>query len=346
MKKFFRAWLVTFGFCMKSVNNESDFLEQNPRELGFAEFYKNKIKPIAAKLEEIRINNLRKIASRGRWVLFLWIILPILYHIETTVSHSTKNITALFILISLILLFSPLLIYTPISRFKKEAEEELFGKIFEFFGKSNYVQQREREDALKDYQRFEILSQFDSDSWITRNYISVNHQNINLNFERLEIDQSSGTVNSTLFNGCAILLNTKTNFDSRTIIIANQFRNWRFVKSYQNKYKMNLQKMDVHEPEFNKLFSIYCEDLFEAKNLITEEFRYQLENLPRTFGSKKVQANLCDNKLLLTLDGVVNLFQFSASVFKPINLTDQCRQIIQQMHLILNVADALNLEQK
>ncbi len=109
---------------------------------------------------------------------------------------------------------------------------------------------------------------------------------------------------------------------------------------------MNLQKMTVQDPEFNKLFSIYCEDLFEAENLITPKFRDWLKNLPRIFSSKKVQANLCDKKLMLTLDGVVNLFQFSASVFKPINLTDQCRPIIQQMHLIFNIANALNLEQK
>ena len=92
MKNHLRAWLVTFGFGMKSKIDSADFIEQNSYEVGFAEFYKNKIKPSAASLEEIRIKHLRKISLRGRLVLLLWILFPIVTLIKIAEpSQSTSN---------------------------------------------------------------------------------------------------------------------------------------------------------------------------------------------------------------------------------------------------------------
>ncbi len=143
MKNHLRAWLVTFGFGMKSKIDSADFIEQNSYEVGFAEFYKNKIKPSAASLEEMRMKHLKKIALRGRLTFLAWLVLPMLtlekmFEMSKQPAVDATNIGVLFAFSFGFLLLLPMIVGAPVARFKREFEEELFKIIFEFFGEFKY----------------------------------------------------------------------------------------------------------------------------------------------------------------------------------------------------------------
>lgn len=348
MKNFLHIWLVTFGLGIKSKIDDADFIEQNSYEVGFSAFYKSKIKSLLPSLEEIRIKKLKQIALRGRLTLLLWLILPTIVWIGIGKILSSANIGDLeevvigFIIAFtlLFLLFSPPLIYKILPQFKREVEEELFEKIFEFFGDFNYKNQRDEKDAYENYKQFKFLhSPGGGLRWVARDYILGSYKNKNLSYERLQLSQvlPSGSNRTRILNGVAIFFETRSSLRNCTIILKKQFRNWTLADLYRR--KIYIQKVRFQDQEFNKMFEVYSEDEQEAKNLITPNLIEEFKRLPKNFNSKKVQASFCDKKLLLTLDGI-NLFQFRGSVFKPFNLDIECRQILKQMNLIFSVGDA------
>ncbi len=131
-------------------------------------------------------------------------------------------------------------------------------------------------------------------------------------------------------------------FDGLTRIIKKPFFNWSRRAINEEGKIVILRKVEMGDREFSKMFTVYSKDAQEAQSLINPAFRAEFKKLPKLFNSKKVQASFCDKKLLLAIGGGVDLLQLDVSVFKPINLTDECRQILKQMDLIF--ASVIQLE--
>jgi hypothetical protein len=176
----------------------------------------------------------------------------------------------------------------------------------------------------------------------------MNYGDVNLSFEKLEILAKVGLYGPwvSVFNGIAILLNINTDCESLALVAKKRFGNRKFCRTYQDGKFIKVPKVDLEDLEFSKTFSVYSEDAQGARNLIKSAFIDRIKKLQKLFNSKKVQASFCDKKLLLTLDGVVNLFRLNASVFKPIDVAGECKQILQQMDLIFSAIDALGIKSK
>lgn len=351
-------------FCGKKIVsniNDASFVEGGKKNYkGFSQFYDANIKPLCVRLEEDRIKDVKQLIFSS-WISVLYVVgisvVIYLYFSLSPAGVAPSNTFKYFSCFAIVLL---VMLLPSKSRFRNRVKSVLFSEIFKFFGDYVYNPERRGESLIggstidEVYRKFIIMPTFAMRE--AEDFVSGNYKGVDLQFEELSIFSNAKAIGTksfsnlqesrkTLFRGAVVILSFNKKFSGQTVVRSSSGKVVDFINSALDGNISSMQKVELEDPEFGKMFEVFSENQIEARYLLTTSFMERLKNLSGFFQCTGVKVNFCENMLLLMFDGSANLFE-PGSIFKEINLVDQCRTALDQMGMIFEIIEILKLDQR
>ena len=143
----------------------------------------------------------------------------------------------------------------------------------------------------------------------------------------------------SVFRGLAILINTRhKRFYGHTILDENKSKISEWFKEKTSK----MQRAEMVDPEFEKLFDAYTTDQVEARYLIDPTMIERLKALYQEYDGEKMAAAFYDNKMLILIASNHNHFE-PAHLYIPASDPVSILSMKQEIGQILSIIDRLSL---
>ena len=311
----------------------TEFIEDGKIDVGFAQFYQEKISPTAVKIEKMR----RKYLT----IFIILILISISSFFAVLVFSGSARDEFLFNISGLVFLFSFGLSIVIWRGFRKKIKSGLFADIFTFFDDFSF----RSEGNIKNWQieRFNILPYFErlkSEDLISGKYKNVNFEFCEILAEKTVREQNDKSHQHCVFKGAAIIFDFHKNFKGCALVKKDLGLVGNFYQNFHN-----LKLVELEDPEFEKMFQVYSSDQIEARYLLTTSFMERIKQMTNLLGGKMVEASFYEGNLLLIFSGSKNLFE-APSLFRKISLIAECKKIIAQIGLIFEIVDILKLDER
>ena len=172
-------------------------------------------------------------------------------------------------------------------------------------------------------------------------YIQGSYKNVTIEIMKLKVvENAKGAY--THFNGIAIRLSANKMFQGKTLILhQTEIRNTLFSDFLTD----HGTRVELEDPQFNKVFTVYSSDQVEARYLLTPSFMENLLSLVTLFNTAGIQGFFADNHLVLTIPSSKIHWLENPSMFKPANFVESCNLILQQMKIIFHIIDVLKFDE-
>lgn len=331
------------------VEYGEEFFEETDAEKGFAEFYNQKIKPSYLRFEEFRQENHKKITKRVRLLFFgcsIFIIALIAAYVASfyyDLGDYRKELPRNLDTVAGVIVLVCSAVLGPIyKKFNSKIKGDLFQTIFKFFGDFIYEPKGSEEISL--YESFRILPAFSKKRSKTEDLVFGSYKGVNFSFEEINL-KSERDHRKEIFTGSVLLCKVSKNFKGRTVVKQKEEGGFSISKIFRSNSFDGLEKVDLEDVEFEKMFMAYSQDQVEARYLLTTSFMERLKDLSKFLGSSRTDISFYNGELLLLFKDSADLFE-PESLTKKMNLVAECKKIIEQMHLIYGLIDSLKLDQK
>lgn len=333
----------------EEIEYGEDFVEECDVEKGFAEFYNQQIRPTYLKFEQFRQENHKKIIKRTR-LLFLGCTIFVIalmagyaasfyYDLGDYKKELPRNIDTI---VGLIVLVCSAVLAPIYKKFNNQIKGDLFQTIFKFFG--DFIYEPKGSEDISLYDPFRILPAFSKEKSKTEDLVFGSYKGVNFSFEEIHL-KSERDHRKEIFIGSVLLCKVSKNFKCRTVVRQREKGGFSISKIFRSNSFDGLEKVNLEDVEFEKMFIAYSQDQIEARYLLTTSFMQRLKELSNFLGSSKTDISFYNGELLLLFKDSVNLFE-PESIAKKMNLVAECKKIIEQMHLIYGLIDSLKLDQK
>ena len=317
---------------MNDYRNDKEYKALKSR---FDAYYADKILPLVMKNEKIRAKYVRNF-----WILFAFatVIYPLILGLIFQINWS-ENAPNIGIFISISSLFM-IVVSGPIYAYKKKAKLSGIMKEFaSFFGTFEYEFERTLPDDLLEYSH--IFKGYDrniGDDFFIGTY---NEVGITIAEEKLQkrvyVNKHTKYVN--VFKGICILLDMNKPFKGRTVVLKDG--------GILNTFKRisNMQRVQLEDLLFEKIFEVFSDDQIEARYLLTTAFMERVLKLRDLFGGKDIQFSFFNDKLLFAINTAQDMFEPCAFFKNNLNKA-QVDLVFEQFYLVFSIIDILKLNQK
>jgi len=344
--------LSSWGSKNKDCAIDAEFVETGVRDTGFAKFYDQKIQPAALKFEKIRL--------KYRKDFLIWmpiaIIVSILvwiaafYYVEKS-SHQAnydyrtyKDLFLVCCIISILFFYIP---YEIWSDFKRKIKSRLFTNVFNFF--QFYFDPEGKASDRWALPRFNILPHYNK--LTSQDLVLGKYKNVDLGFSELcatveKRDLKGNKYTYKVFQGAVVIFNFNKNFKGHTLVKDDKGFLGNMIKKTSHSDDFgDLPRVELEDPEFEKMFQVFSNDQIEARYLLTTAFMERLKKLSSYFESKKVEASFHQGSLLLIFHDSKDLFEPN-SLFKKMDVAGECRKVIEHISLIFDIVDILKIDER
>lgn len=165
------------------------------------------------------------------------------------------------------------------------------------------------------------------------------YRKVGINFSEIKLKRRSGKRTVTVFNGLAILLSSGTRrFYGHTIMIRDQGK----IGGWLKKQTAGLERADLVDPEFEKIFDVFTNDQVEARYLIDPRIIENLKALYSEYSGKKMMAAFYDDHFLILISSAKNHFE-PASIQLPATNEASILSMKREIEQILSIVDRLSL---
>ncbi len=329
----------------------AEFVETGSRDAGFTKFYDQKIRPAALEFEEIRLKYRKDFLI---WMPIATIIAVMVwiafYHVEKSSFQANYGNKANQYLFGFCCIISAGFFYMPYrawSEFKSKIKSGLFISIFNFF-QFSFDPEGKAAD-LWALPRFNILPYHDKVT--SQDLVLGKYKNVDLGFSELcatvETRDFKGRKNiKQVFQGAVVIFDFNKNFKGHTLVKDDKgFLGNMIQKTSHSDDFGNLSRVELEDPEFEKMFQVFSSDQIEARYLLTTSFMERLKKLSSYFESKKVEASFHQGSLLLIFHDSKNLFEPN-SLLKKMDVAGECRKVIEQISLLFDIVDILKIDER
>ena len=312
--------LLNFRYYKKK--SDDVFQETTEYEKGFAKYYEENLKPKISESEEERLNILRNAAKKIRYLLLIFISIPIIFFLLASIFSDFIPFYELMGLLQAFFIF-PLLIYIglfyllslptlrKVRDFQSSNKSEFFSIILKFLGDFSF-------DAKPSIS----VSQFKSTGLIPGYRKEVNEDFIEGDYKGVKIKLfesilSRTETNSDLFKkerdpkqvtvitfqGLFVIFQMNKNFKGKTIV------------SDGTANIQGLKEVILEDPEFKNIWDVHSDDQIEARYLLTVTFMERFKEL-NTFIS---QFNDYSNRETIT-SGLKRRFNINRRFYSSTSL--------------------------
>lgn len=165
------------------------------------------------------------------------------------------------------------------------------------------------------------------------------YKNVGINFSEIKLTKKSGKRTVTVFNGLAILLTSGTRrFYGHTIMIRDQGK----IGGWLKQQTAGLERADLVDPEFEKIFDVFTNDQVEARYLIDPRIIENLKSLYSEYSGKKMMAAFYDDHFLILIGSDKNHFE-PAKIQLPATDEASILSMKREIEQILSIVDRLSL---
>lgn len=181
------------------------------------------------------------------------------------------------------------------------------------------------------------------DKYKSEDYFEGTYKNVALKFSEINLKEKRRGKNRSyhvsVFKGLAILLEMdRKKFNGHTILQQNRSK---FIEWFKEK-SSGMERADLVDPEFEKLFDAYTTDQVEARYLIDPAIIEELKGIKSEYDGKKMLVAYFDSKVLVLVATKTNHFEPANIRIKatdPISILNMKSEIVQ----ILSLIDRLDL---
>ena len=279
----FLLFLYFFFFGVDAVPTQTHKFGEDEKDFqGFSKFYEENIAPKALLFEQIRLENLKRFMLRSRLVAIALVaswgcFFYILFHFDEINKEAGKSLLNINFILSGFIILWPI---NVIRKFGLEIKSNLFAEIFRFFS-FTYVPEGSR--AIASYECFGIIPNYDESISKTEDLVVGNYKDVSFALEELHLKIETGSGKRrrrvTKFRGAVIMFCFNKNFVGRTIVKKDLGMIGNFgARKFDNNLN-DLEKVNLEDCEFEKIFEVYSSDQIEARYLLTTSFMERLKNL-------------------------------------------------------------------
>lgn len=176
-------------------------------------------------------------------------------------------------------------------------------------------------------------------SYQSEDYFTGSYKQVGINFSEIHLRQKSGKNTRTVFKGLAILLNQGTKkFHGHTILTKDQGT----IGGWFKKQSTKLERADLVDPEFEKLFDVFTDDQVEARYLIDPAIIERIKGLYDEYDGNQLMAAFYHDHVLILIGSNKNHFE-PADIAVP--ATDEAGLLAMKHEIgqILSIIDQLDL---
>ena len=298
-------------------------------------YYIEKLLPLLKEAEKFR-----KRYVHNFWVLFWFaaifypLLLLLIYNMKKTVDSPQFGLAISLSAIVMAILTG------PIYKYKKKAKNNGIMKEFaSFFGTFEYEFEQTLPDDLLEYSHiFAGFSINKGDDFFVGSYKDVG---ISIAEEKLQkiYYTKKRRRKITVFKGICVLLDMNKPFVGRTVVLKD--------KGLLNTFKRisGMQKVQLEDLFFEKIFEVFSDDQIEARYLLTTAFMERVLKLRDLFGGKSIQFSFFNDKLLFAIPTNKDMFE-PCSFFKTAINKPQVDLVFDQFYTVFSIIKILKLNQK
>lgn len=325
----------------KAVQDQLDairFVETEPFEAGFSEYFDKEIKP---KLLEIERDRLTRLAERNRRKpIFYWLTAAIiagglvLMYVASSRMSANDDGTYLFLIPGFAFMFAYLWYESPTVGYITHSRKVLVDLVLGYFG-SGFVFDEGGSAPVTKLEGSLIMPT--SNRSQVHGQVSGRYKGIDLSIYDLSLE-TGGKNSSTLFTGLFAVLEVHKRFDGVTIIT----KDGPGLFGQSPRKFQGLERVELESQEFEDKYDVYSTSQIEARYLLPPDIMESIVELSNASGNP-VQLSFVGQRLFIAMPQTRRLFSKS-SVFKTALDTEDVHRFLHQMRSILNIIDLLKLD--
>jgi hypothetical protein len=182
-----------------------------------------------------------------------------------------------------------------------------------------------------------------NDSYESEDYFEGTFKNVHMRFAEIKLTETHGSGKNrrtvTTFKGLCILLKMyKKKFYGHTILVKDQGK---LAEWFRDKTS-DLNKANLVDPEFEKLFEVYTNDQVEARYLIDPVGIERIKALYTEYNGEKMGAAWYEGQLLIMIASKHNHFE-PADISVPATDPESLQTMKREIEQILSIIDRLEL---
>lgn len=325
-----------FGAPIKPLRQPQRLVASKEELAQFQAHYQQHIEPLTRKFENHRIASLKALRLR------IYTSMAIIAGLGlAALLYGARH----YIQVPWWLLLLPLAgllwwCYRPIKRYKRDVKQQVFPKIFKYFG-DDFIFSPSHRMSLPLLKRSKLLP--DHDNALFDDYVQGAHKGVDIAINELtltkRVRRKKRTETATVFRGVMVLLSSHKAFKGHTVVVKNRGG---LINFLSNSFK-TLTRVKLEDPRFEQQFDVFSTDQIEARYLLTVSFMERLQTLAELF-SGKIQCAFYENKLLIMLESHENRFELG-SIFNGATFEYEFSQINREMKQLFAMIEVLKLDQ-
>ncbi len=314
------------------------FEEREPYEKGFSAHYQKHIVPVLIELEKTREE--KRALYKSRMVKALPIAgVAALLVLGISISIELDPRIP-FGIIALIVTLAWSWVNIPLKQYKDAVKSRFIPPICSFFGELNY--QESGSSFMESNYSGEVFPGFDrcyQEDFIEGNYRSIS-MHVHESILTRRVKTKHGSHDITVFRGLVLQIKPPKQFVGKTLLIKDGGSIGNF---FTGKEFHNLQRVELEDPEFEKIFQVFSSDQLEARYLLSTAFMEHLIKLARLRspnGTPQIQCVFEKDQLIIAIPSQQNLFE-PQSINHSILNSEDIHTFLAQMQEIFNLIEVL-----
>jgi hypothetical protein len=313
-----------------------DFIETEPYEKGFAEYYQKEVLPLQKQIEVMRIDfykKFKRILLLTLLTMFLFVGFLIYKDDIMLVVHPIG------LLCMFILGFEEYFLRRVCREYNVITKNALYSNVVSYFKDTSYCVGKKI--PYLDIKGSRILPNFDGSYEDDSIYGKHNGVGIDLIETQLTID-TNGRYEMSTFKGLFLLFNMgDVVFDD--VVIGS------YAKKYIKKKPKFFKNITLEDPVLNKNFNIYAKSQIEARVILDPAFMERLNQffafMKKEYNIKNIKFSLYNNKFFIMMPCRKNLFE-PKPVWKSCIDISYVKTFLKQMNMMFEIAEILKMERK
>ncbi len=223
----------------------------------------------------------------------------------------------------------------PKRQYAQAYKTQILPDIARLFGNFDYdVKGKIPMEAMKPSKIVPEHTRYNSEDMFSGEY-----KGVGIHFSEIDLKKKSGKSTVTVFKGLAVFLTQGTKrFHGHTMLIKDQGK----IGGWLKKQTSSLQRADLVDPEFEKMFDVFTSDQVEARYLIDPAIIENLKALHKEYGGDKMMAAFYDDHVLILIGSKINHFE-PASIHTPATDPESLLAMKREIGQILSIVDRLSL---
>lgn len=222
--------------------------------------------------------------------------------------------------------------------FENKVKKIIMSSFLSFFGAFRWSDKdRIPQPEIENSKLFSSFNRYSSDDYFEGVFKELNIIISEVDLKR-ETNSGKNRTVIQIFKGILIKICMQKKFDSQTVVTANGQGFFSFLGG-------ELQKVELEDPEFNKMFDVLSNNQVEARYILTTAFMERFKALRNIYKANDIRASFLDNNVTIAIPCKRDMFKLGKLTL-PVTDSGQFQEFFEEFIAVLALIDLLKLDTK